>query len=237
MWSGSSSSGGKTLENTFLTYMSLFTLYAILMALLHKERTGIGQEVEVPMFESIVAYLLVENMWGHTFDPPMGSTGYARLLSSYRNPFATRDGYISILPYTDKHWQRFFTIAQRPDLIEDERFANLGKRTENIQVLYQIVDEILSTRTTADCLEELETEDIPCGPVNDLEDLFEDNHLKTINFFHFEDHPSEGKIRQIGSRPFFRKPRAKFDFPHPNWGSIAPKYSRKQALQTRKYRT
>ena len=109
------------------------------MALFHKARTGEGQEVEIYMFETMASHLMVENIWGYTFDPPIDDIGFERLVSHYRKPFPTKDGNICVLPYTDRHWQRFFKTAVRPELITDERFIDLNKRTENTDPLYQIL--------------------------------------------------------------------------------------------------
>ena len=110
---------------------------ALLAALLHRERSGKGQEVEVPMFELMSMLLLSDHLGGAAFDPPQGPMGYARLLSKQRRPYATQDGYIAVLPYNDQHWRRFFALAGRPDLPDgDERFADIAQRTRNIDALH-----------------------------------------------------------------------------------------------------
>ena len=196
----------------------LTALNGVLMALFHKARTGEGQEVEISMFETMASHLMVENIWGYTFDPPIDDIGFERLVSPYRKPFPTKDGNICVLPYTDRHWQRFFKTAGRPELITDERFIDLNKRTENTDPLYQILEEILQTRTTTEWLEALDKADIPCSPVNTMKDLLDDPHLKALNFFPLEDHPSEGKIRQIGIPTVFSKTPGEFRIPAPKLG-------------------
>lgn len=196
----------------------LVALNAVMMALFHKARTGEGQEVEVSMFEALTAFMMTDHIGGYGFEPPVDDVGYKRLLSPYRKPYPTQDGYICVLPYTDQQWKNFFEIADRPQLFEDERFHNITQRTENTNALYQLLDEILPERTSAAWLEAFEKADIPCGPVNSLTDLFEDPHLKARNFFTIEEHPSEGKIRQIGIPNVFSKTPGSLRLPAPRLG-------------------
>ena len=103
--------------------MTLFA--AVLAALYHQARTGEGQEVEVPMFESLAAWIMVEHLYGESFVPPIDSVGYKRVLSPHRKPFKTRDGHLAILPYTDQNWRDFFALNGRQDLLDDPRFKTL----------------------------------------------------------------------------------------------------------------
>lgn len=173
-------------------------LYAILAALVHRERTGEGQAVDVSMFETMASFLLVEHIYGMAFEPPIGTAVYPRPTSPYRKPYPTTDGYICLLAYTDKQWARFFELAGRPDLIHDERFLDLPERTKHIDELYKLVSEILETRTTAEWLEALEKADIPSVPMNTPEELFRDPHLEKVGFFSLAEHPTEGTIRHTG---------------------------------------
>lgn len=175
----------------------LFALYAILMALFHRERTGEGQAVDVSMFEAFTSFVMNEHLQASVFEPPLGPPGYARLLSPNRRPYATRDGHICVLPYTDRHWRRFFEIAGRPELADDARFVDMPARTENINALYGIVADVLPQRTTAEWLEAFEQADIAAMPVNTPQDLFTDPHLQAVGFFEESDHPSEGRIRTM----------------------------------------
>ena len=176
----------------------LTALYAILMGLLHRERTGEGQNIEVPMFESLVSYALMEHLYGRCFEPAIGGMGYDRVLSRNRKPYRTKDGHVCALPYTDKHWRAFFGLAGRPELADDPRFSTMSKRTENIEELYAMVDQVMQNRTTEEWLAALEEADIPFAPVNDLPDLLEDPHLKAVDFFPMISHPTEGELRMIG---------------------------------------
>jgi crotonobetainyl-CoA:carnitine CoA-transferase CaiB-like acyl-CoA transferase len=171
---------------------------ALLAGLLAKARTGIGQQIEVPMFETIAQFVLSEHMQGQTFDPPTSPAGYPRTLSPHRRPYATKDGFIAVLPYNDGQWRRFFEAAGKAELLRnDARFADIASRTANIDSLYEMVAEELKHRTTDEWLELLERNDIPCMRPHTLETLLEDPHLADANFFRWEDHPSEGRIRTM----------------------------------------
>ena len=175
--------------------VGLTFLYAILLGLIHKLRTGEGQEVDVPMFETMSAYAMVEHLYGQAFEPPMGGTGYPRLLSSSRKPYKTKNGFIGILPYTDRHWLKFFDVAGISELKEDPRFCDLSARTEHIDELYQKLAELALTKTSEEWLEILRNAEIPCTEINSIDDLMTDPHLEKVGFFSVMDHPTEGKVR------------------------------------------
>jgi crotonobetainyl-CoA:carnitine CoA-transferase CaiB-like acyl-CoA transferase len=176
----------------------LVAAHAILAALFKRERNGEGSFVEVPMLESMVAFNLVEHMYGDHFEPPLAAPGYPRLLNPYRKPFRTLDGYLCAMPYTDQHWKRFFIEAGEPALAEDPRFANISLRTKNIEALYEIADRIIPTRTTAQWLEVCARLEIPASKMNRLEDLQADEHLVATGFFETIEDPAMGTLRFPG---------------------------------------
>jgi crotonobetainyl-CoA:carnitine CoA-transferase CaiB-like acyl-CoA transferase len=176
----------------------LFMANAITAALLHKARTGEGQFVEVPMLECLVSFNLVENMFGHTFDPPTGQWSYTRSTNPHRKPFPTKDGYIGLLPYTDQQWDQFFEIAGWSETIsKDPRFADFRTRAANIGALYEMVDEVTKTRTTAEWLELLKPLQIPVVKMNRFDDLFDDPHLDAVGLFEQRQHPEAGPYVSI----------------------------------------
>jgi len=177
--------------------VGLTMVYAVMAALLQRANTGRGQAVEVPMLETMTAFVMAEHMGGLTFDPPMGPPGYARMLAPDRRPHRTADGHVCILPYTDRHWSDFFRIAGRLDLAEDPRLADAETRSRHVAELYALVAQCVSDRPSAYWLAELEAADIPCGPVNPLADLPADAHLFAVDFFPLAEHPSEGSIRMV----------------------------------------
>ncbi|MBC5767972.1 CaiB/BaiF CoA transferase family protein [Ramlibacter albus] len=173
----------------------LVATHAILAALFARERTGKGSYVEVPMFEAMAAFNLVEHYYGHHFDPPLAGTGYPRIFAAHRKPYRTSDGYVCLMPYTDAHWKRFFLEAGRPDAAEDPRFANMAERTRNIASLYELAAECAVSRTTAQWLEACKRLEIPAAPVNKLDDLERDEHMVATGFFRTLDDPKMGKVR------------------------------------------
>ncbi len=174
---------------------AMAVVYSITSALYHREKTGVGQEIEVPMFETMVNFVMAEHLYGRAFEPAAGDMGYARLLSPDRRPYQTKDGYIAILPYLNKHWEIFCKAAGRPEFIEDERFASLGSRLKNIDEVYREVAVMVATKTTSEWLDILTPTPVPCMIVNTLEDLLEDPHLVETGFWKTYEHPTEGTIR------------------------------------------
>lgn len=171
---------------------------AVTAGLLHRERTGEGQCVDVPMFETMAQFVLGDHMGGLTFDPPIGPSGYARILDHNRRPHRTRDGYLCVLFYNDKQWRKFFELVGQPDLMDrDPRFATIGERTKHIDALYRMVAEVMPTRTTAEWIEVLEAADMPVMQLHTIDSLMADPHLQSVGFFDVVDHPTEGAIRSM----------------------------------------
>lgn len=170
---------------------------AVLASLIHRYRTGQGQSIEVPMLETMVAFNLLDHQRGHVFDPPIGDFGYERLLSPYRRPVRTADGWAGILPYADQQWQAFFRVANRPDLAADARFADHNSRIANINELYRLLDELAAQHTTAEWQVLCDANSIPMSPVLDLPDAATDPHLAAVGLFEFELHPTEGHYRNV----------------------------------------
>lgn len=171
---------------------------AMLAGVIEARESGKGQAIEVPMFEAMAQLVLGDHLGGHTFEPPAGATGYARLLVSHRRPYATSDGHISVLIYNDKHWSRFFDLIGRPELKRDPRFASHTARAQNIDAAYRLVSDVIATRTTAEWLEQLGAADIPAAPLYSVEDLINDPHIQAVDMVRRLNHPSEGEIRSPG---------------------------------------
>jgi crotonobetainyl-CoA:carnitine CoA-transferase CaiB-like acyl-CoA transferase len=174
---------------------SMAVLSSVLAALVYRERTGRGQALEVPMFESVAAWMMVEHLYGAAFVPPLDGPGYKRILNRWRRPFPTLDGYLAVLPYTDANWRTFFELSGRLDLLEDPRYATLASRLANIEPLYEELGTIVATRTNAAWLEALEGANVPAMVVNTLETLLQDPHLEATGFWKIVEHPTEGTLR------------------------------------------
>jgi crotonobetainyl-CoA:carnitine CoA-transferase CaiB-like acyl-CoA transferase len=178
--------------------VGLNATHAILAGLLHRDRTGEGQAIAVPMFETMAQFVLGDHMAGRSFEPPIGPPGYSRLLAPDRRPYRTRDGYICALVYTDKHWDSFFQAIGWDDEQRDPRFKDMAARTRNYDFVYKWFADLLVTRTTAEWMQLLEEADIPCGPMHDLDSLIDDPHLAAVGLFQKIDHPTEGTLHVAG---------------------------------------
>ena len=190
----------------------LMCLSAITMALVARGRTGKGQFVEVPMFESLVAFMHVEHLQGASFEPPRGTTGYDRVLAPHRKPYRTSDGHVALLPYTTRHWIAYLDAIGRSDITSESWVTDPAERSRNVGKLYEIVAETTPTRSSAEWLALFSEIDVPAMPVLDTEDLLQDPHLDEIGFWPLFQHPSEGEIRMVGqpihSRAIAAAPRA-----------------------------
>jgi crotonobetainyl-CoA:carnitine CoA-transferase CaiB-like acyl-CoA transferase len=174
-------------------------VHAILAAVLRRDRSGKGQSVELPMFETMAQFVLGDHLGGRSFDPPIGEPGYGRLMTPNRRPYATRDGYICALIYTDRHWKGFFeALGRRDEYLANPRLSDHAIRARHYNEVYGIVADILRTGTTGEWMALFERCDIPCAPMNDLDALIDDPHLATVAFFETKAHPTEGRIRYTG---------------------------------------
>ncbi|HUN30705.1 MAG TPA: CoA transferase [Trebonia sp.] len=174
---------------------ALTALYATMMALFHRARTGEGQEVEIPMFEAMAAFMLVEHASGAMFTPALGPAAYHRAVTPNRRPYRTRDGYIAAMVYNDKQWAAF-TAAVAPAWASD-RYATLEQRSREIGTVYGLLAQTFAERTSKDWLELLWSLDIPAAPVSSLDDLFANPHLNAVGFFETVHSPA-GPVRLPG---------------------------------------
>lgn len=177
--------------------VGLSAVGAILASLVHRDRTGKGQRVDIPMFETMVAFVLGDHLGGLTFEPPLDRGGYARQMSPDRRPYKTKDGHISVIIYNDKQWASFFDVTGRDDLRADPTFATFSGRLANIDTVLAELARILITRTTGEWLDLLSKADIPVMPVHDLQSVLADPHLEATEFFPVVEHPTEGPIRSM----------------------------------------
>ncbi|MBV6272262.1 CoA transferase [Alcaligenaceae bacterium CGII-47] len=176
----------------------LHAVYAVTTALYARERSGVGQAVEVPMYEIMAQLVLGDHMAGLTFNPPLGGSGYPRLLTKNRRPYATKDGFLSVVIYQDKHWASFFlAIGEQDRYVSDHRFSNHESRTQHSDAIYGYVAEVMLTRKTAEWQELLDAVDIPNMPIKSLEDLLDDEHLLHVKMIQKSEHPTEGSINTL----------------------------------------
>lgn len=157
--------------------------YSVMAALFARERTGVGQEIEVPMFETLVSFAMVEHLCGSLFVPPQGPPEYPRATSEARRPYATADGHIGVMIYNDKHWRAFFAELGDPEWSRDPIFASMRSRTENIGTVLARVAQVMATRTTDEWMALLRRAEIPATPIATLTDLLDDPHLAQTGFW------------------------------------------------------
>lgn len=175
----------------------LHVVQAVLAALYHRERTGVAQAIEVPMFETMVAFNLVEHYRGAVFEPPEGPFGYDRLLTSQRRPYPTADGWVCLLPYNDAQYRAFFEFVGRPELADDSRFADHNSRIQNIEELYAMLGELSVQRTTDEWITYCDSRSIPASRVMNLADLDADPQLSAVGLVSISTHPTEGDYRHV----------------------------------------
>lgn len=196
--------------------VGLHIVNAVCAALYAREKSGRGQRVDVPMFESLLQTVMGEHLGGHTFEArageAQGEAGYARMLAKERRPYETKDGYVCVLIYNDKHWRAFFGVIGRRDLLSDPRYATQEARSRDFEGAYALVAAEMRKRTTAEWIAALEHADIPVQRMNSLDDIVSDPHLAAIGYFRSVEHPSEGRIRSMAVPS--------------EWSESAPEYRR-----------
>jgi crotonobetainyl-CoA:carnitine CoA-transferase CaiB-like acyl-CoA transferase len=171
---------------------------AICAALYSREKTGRGQRIDLPMFETMVPFVLGDHMGGASFDPPLGAMGYSRQLAPQRKPFKTQDGHVCVLLYNDSHWRSFFSgLGQAARFAEDPRLASITQRTMHIDALYGEVGDLIALQNTEYWLSFFQKADIPAVPLNTLESLLDDPHLEAVGAFAWREHPTEGLHRSL----------------------------------------
>jgi len=176
--------------------VGIYAMGVVCAALYARERTGLGQAIDVPMFETMTQYVFSEHLYGHTFVPSEGEFGYPRIVNAYRRPYKTKDGYVCAVVYTDAQWKSFLALVGKSALFAaDPRLKDMTSRTQHVEALYKFVSEELEQRTTTAWREALTPLGIPVFAMNTFDSLLEDPHLADIGFFQEVDHPSEGRIR------------------------------------------
>lgn len=167
---------------------------SISMALFHRQRTGEGQSVEVPMLETMLSFNLVEHLWTGNFGDPMGPLGYDRAMMAERRPFATADGHICLMATTDVQWQKLFDAMGRSELRTDPRFSSVAARSQRFSELYGIVASEMPKRPTQEWRQLLDAADIPNSAAKRLVDLPSDPYLVETKYFKHYSHPEAGPL-------------------------------------------
>jgi crotonobetainyl-CoA:carnitine CoA-transferase CaiB-like acyl-CoA transferase len=210
-------------------YVGVTAVNAVLAALLQRGKTGRGQAIDVPMFETMVELVMSDHLGGHTFEPPIGPFGYQRALSPFRRPYKTSDGFVCVLLYNDAHWDIFFRITGNLDRYADGLSDPEGRRRD-FDRAYGAVAAIVATRSTAEWIELLRANDIPVAEVNDLAALLEEPQLKAAGFIETVAHPSEGRIRSVRAPVRFGAERLQASMPAPRLGEHTVEVLREAGL-------
>jgi formyl-CoA transferase len=191
---------------------------AVLAALFERERSGRGQFVEVPMFETMVAFTLAEHLGGLSFDPAHGPAGYQRLLAGGRRPAPTRDGHVALLPYSGAQWRQFFARAGREDLAAKYNFDDRHERNARMREIYDDMALVTKCMTSAQCLALCEALDIAATRIYAIDELPAHPHLVAVGLFERMLHPSEGSTVVVRPPPRFARTPASIRRPAPQLG-------------------
>ncbi len=173
------------------------TAGAILSALFGRERHGDGAAIEVPMHETMAAFVLTEHLGPASFDPPQGPSGDSRVLDPNNQPLRTADGWMTVTANTDAQVAGFLRGIGRADLLEDPRFRTVADRFRNASAWFSLRREALRDRPTAAWLTIFQKADVPAAICHTLETLAEDPQLQAVGLLRAETHPTEGRIHTI----------------------------------------
>jgi crotonobetainyl-CoA:carnitine CoA-transferase CaiB-like acyl-CoA transferase len=177
----------------------LHAAYAVLAAIVHRLRTGEGQCVEVPMYESVASFHLLEHLCNATFVPATGPALYPRQVDPARQPMRTKDGWIAIAPYLDDRWVRLFDAIGLGHLLKEPRFADVRARRRHMGQMHDLVAELTPTRSTAEWLALLKQINVPASRVNEIEDLLSDEQLRASGLLQQRTHPTEGDYLEVAA--------------------------------------
>ncbi|MER5466326.1 CoA transferase [Streptomyces sp. NPDC002668] len=177
---------------------ALTIVYSVLAALLHRSKAGVGQHVEIPMTDTVLAFNLVEHLAGHVFEPPVGSTGFPLSMAKGHRAVPTRDGLACVIPYGPQNFRDFFDSAGRTDLAKDPRVNGEAIADADIDALMDLVEECSPGLTTVEWERICAKHSIPMAPVLELDRAGEDPYVREGHLLDVVEHPSEGAIHTVG---------------------------------------
>lgn len=199
--------------------VGIFVAMSVAAALYRRDRDGVGQEVQVPMFETFAQFILSDHLWGHTFQPPIGDWGYEKSMNPEQRPYETSDGgHVAVNLVTDAHWHRFFGLVGRPELAHDPRFVDIRARFLNLDALFGFLAEAFATKTADEWMELLTDAGLPAAMMNTPATVIDDPHVRATGFLRVEEHPSEGQVVSIGIPQTWSQTPASIRYPAPRLG-------------------
>jgi crotonobetainyl-CoA:carnitine CoA-transferase CaiB-like acyl-CoA transferase len=196
----------------------LTAAYAIAAALFARERGAGGQEIEVPMFETLASFAFTEHLCGSLFEPPLGPPEYPRVVSPQRRPYRTKDGHLGVMIYTDQHWRAFFDAIGNPEWSKDPMFQSITSRTQNIGSVLGRLADVFAKRTNDEWMEVLTAAHVPAMPIMSLSDLLSDPHLEDANFW-VSRQTEDGAVRYPGIPTSFSETPGEIGDPGPAHGA------------------
>jgi crotonobetainyl-CoA:carnitine CoA-transferase CaiB-like acyl-CoA transferase len=174
----------------------LFAAIACLAALRHKEKTGEGQYVAVPMLETFTGFIMAEHLYGETYVPPQGSFGHTTTITPYRKPLKTRDGWIMVMPASQAQAAKFLELGGIPDAYTSERFLSSKGAQARVAVYNAMLAEATATRTTAEWMDLCAEHSVPAMIAHAARDILEDPQLK-VTLFEDRVHETQGPYRAM----------------------------------------
>ncbi|GAB1641370.1 CaiB/BaiF CoA transferase family protein [Krasilnikovia sp. MM14-A1259] len=177
---------------------ALVIVYSVLAALVHRDRTGLGQQIEIPMTDTLLAFNLVEHLAGHVYEPAHGTTGFPLSMSKGHRAVRTKDGLACVIPYNPRNFRDMFAAAGRPDLVEDPRVNAETIDGADIDALFELTAECAAALTTAEWADVCTKHSIPMAPVLQLDRVHEDEYVREGHLLDTVEHPTEGRIRTVG---------------------------------------
>ncbi|MBZ2206671.1 CaiB/BaiF CoA transferase family protein [Massilia soli] len=177
----------------------MYATVAVLAALMHRDRTGEGQHIDMALLDTQVAMLanMGSNYLNSGKPPKRWGNAHANIVP-YQT-FACADGHIIVATGNDGQYQKFVDAGQRPDLGADPRFATNPLRVQHRDELVPLLAEMVKTRSRAEWISLLEEVGVPCGPINDLAEVFDNPQVKARGVAFEMDHPAAGKVKLVRS--------------------------------------
>jgi len=176
----------------------IYAAFGIMNAYVSRLKTGVGQHIDASLLEAGIAYTIWESAMFFATGVPPGPVGSGHHLSAPYQAFATKDSYIMIGGANQANWERLCGAIGREDLLEEERFASNALRMQNVVPLEDTLQDTLSQQSTAHWLEVLESAGVPCGPINDMAEVFADPQVTARDMVVELEHPLAGTTRNIG---------------------------------------